>query len=78
MTTPAARSYVVGLPAIVTVYPDGHVTIAVDTTEAGDAILDSDGLDTTTAVQQALTDRMLVDAAHDAQSITVTADWGSK
>lgn len=38
MTTPRPRTYVVGLPVIVTVGPDGHLLVSVDAAEMASAI----------------------------------------
>jgi hypothetical protein len=57
----ASRSYVVGLPVIVTVHDDGTVTYEVDTSEAAGAIADDGSTDVTE--DQRADDVAAVDAA---------------
>ena len=71
----AARSYLVGLPVLVTVDEDGQVTATVDLAEAGAAVhhsedTDEDGapLYTVAEIQQ---DAATVDQAFAARRITV-------
>lgn len=62
--TPAERSYVVGLPVIVTVADDGTVSYEIDTTEAGQAVRENEHYDD--VPQDVLdADGDLIDADHD-------------
>ena len=56
-----ARTYVIGAPVIVTVWPNGHVSFTVDTSEMGDAVREIG----------ATGDAARIDAAHDAGTLEI-------
>ena len=63
---PEPRSYLVGLPAVVTVHDDGTVTYWVDTSETGVTIFDNveDDDPTAPSEEQMLADQQTIDADH--------------
>jgi len=61
---PQTRSYVIGLPVMVTVHPDGTVTYEVDSTEAGAAIREDDLTDLVVGEDHRERDAATVDADH--------------
>jgi hypothetical protein len=71
-TSTEARSYWVGLPVGITVADDGTVTYEVDTSEAGQAIMeidynlyDNEGKEIVIPEEVMLADRDRIDADHD-------------
>ena len=60
-----ARTYVVGLPVIVTVHDDGRVEYDVDTAETSVAIFDTEANDPGYPIEVIIVDAGIIDHDHD-------------
>jgi hypothetical protein len=62
---PEPRSYVVGLPVVVTVHDDGTVKYWVDTSETSVAMFEDDGRTDLPSDEQMQIDSAIIDRDHD-------------